>query len=277
MQKINYSLIVSDFDGTLVNEDGTISEKNKQAIADYVASGGAFAISTGRMPDGILSRARELGLTGLVSCCQGAIIADIATGDFVFEGRIPYETTLTIVKKMEEMGLHIHIYDDWDYYCNMDDAALKIYEQAVKSKAILVLDKPLSQFIEEKKFASYKVLAMVPAEENECILNELAAENFAGCALTKSSEYLVEVINSQYSKGTAVEFLANYCRVSLERTVAIGDQRNDMPMIERAGLGVAVNNADALLKEKADYVCARTNEEGAVAEVIAKFGFKEEN
>ena len=60
MQKLNYNLIVSDFDGTLVNEDGTISEKNKKAIADYMAAGGAFAISTGRMPDGILSRAQVL-------------------------------------------------------------------------------------------------------------------------------------------------------------------------------------------------------------------------
>lgn len=275
MQKIKYPLIVSDFDGTLVNEDGTISDKNKQAINDYVALGGAFAISTGRMPDGILSRARELGLKGLVACCQGSIIADIATGDFVFEGRIPYETTLAIVKKMEEMGLHIHIYDSLDYYCNMDDEALKIYEKAVKSKAILVLDKPLSQFVEEKKFASYKVLAMVPAEANEQVLNALAVENFVGCALTKSSEYLVEVINAQYSKGTAVEFLANYYNAPLDKTVAIGDQRNDLPMIERAGLGVAVNNADQGLKDKADYICTCTNEEGAVAEVIAKFGTEE--
>ena len=116
---------------------------------------------------------------------------------------------------------------------------------------------------------------MVPAEANEQVLNALAAENFAGCALTKSSEYLVEVINAQYSKGTAVEFLANYHNVSLDKTVAIGDQRNDLPMIERAGLGVAVNNADQGLKDKADYICTYTNEEGAVAEVIAKFGTEE--
>ena len=68
MRRINYPLIVSDFDGTLVNNDGTISEKNKKAIAEYVAAGGAFAISTGRLPSGILSRAQELGLSGKVCC-----------------------------------------------------------------------------------------------------------------------------------------------------------------------------------------------------------------
>ena len=59
----------------------------------------------------------------------------------------------------------------------------------------------------------------------------------------------------------------------MEKTIAIGDQHNDLPMIERAGLGIAVQNADESLKAKADYVTDRAHEEGAVAEVIEKFGF----
>ena len=94
MRKINYPLIVSDFDGTLVKRDGTISEKNREAIEKYVAAGGHFAISTGRMPAGILNRARELGLQGMVCCCQGAIILDIVSGNVLSEGRISHETTM---------------------------------------------------------------------------------------------------------------------------------------------------------------------------------------
>ena len=274
MQKKEYGLIVSDFDGTLVNHDGTISPKNKQAIADYMKAGGAFAISTGRMPDGILPRAKELGLKGLVSCCQGSIIADIDTNEFVFEGKIPYETTLAIVEKMERMGLHIHVYEAWDYYCNMDDDALKLYERIVKSKATLVLDKPLSQFVREKGLDSYKILAMVHAKDNERVMQELIAENFEGCMVTRSNEYLVEVVNANYSKGTAVEFLAKHFGVSINKTVAIGDQLNDLPMIEKAGLGIAVKNADQGLKDKAEVVAPLTNEEGAVAWAIEEFGLQ---
>ena len=274
MRKIDYKLIVSDFDGTLVNEDGTISDKNKQSIADYVSAGGAFAISTGRMPDGILPRANELGLKGLVSCCQGSIIADIATKEFVFEGRIPYETTLAVVEKMEQMGLHIHVYEAWEYFSNMDDMALKMYENAVKSKAILVIDRPLSQFVKERKLASYKILAMVAPQDNERVIQELQAACFPGCTVTRSSEVLVEVINAKYSKGTAVEFLADYFNTTLDKTVAIGDQLNDLPMIEKAGLGLAVENADKDLKEKANVISPLTNEEGAVAWAIEEFGFQ---
>ena len=274
MQKINCPLIVSDFDGTLVKDDGTISQQNKDAISAYVQAGGAFAISTGRMPSEILPRARELGLQGLISCCQGAIIADIESGNVVMDGKIPYETTLAVVKKMEEMGLHIHIYDLWEYYSNMDDEALKMYEHTVKSKAILVLDRKLSDFVREKRFESYKILAMVHPKDCESVMAELAKMHFNGCEVTRGADFLVEVVNANYSKGTAVEFLAKYFNTNVEQTVAIGDQRNDLPMIERAGLGVAVKNADRALKDKADYVCDLTNEENAVADVIKRFGYK---
>lgn len=277
MRKINYPLIVSDFDGTLVKKDGTIDEKNKKAISEYIAAGGKFAISTGRMPAGILARAKELGLQGMVCCCQGAIIVDIESNEVISQGRIPLDTTIDICKKMEEMDLHIHVYDLWDYYCNKDDEALKFYEKAVKSKAKIVTDKPLSAFVKEANLASYKVLAMVPAEDNEKVLQELAAENFKDCELTKSDAYLVEVVNKNYSKGTAVEFLAKYYNVPIEKTIAVGDQRNDLPMIEKVGLGIAVKNADDALKEAADYICAYTNEEGAIGEIIEEFGFCKEN
>ena len=274
-KQLNYPLIVSDFDGTLVNKDGTISLENSKAIQEYIASGGKFAISTGRLPAGILPRAKELGLSGMVCACQGAIIMDIESKALVSSAKLPFKTTLQIVKAMEEMGLHIQIYDLWNFYSNTDDDALKIYENAVRGKAKLILDKPLSQFVEEHKFESYKVLAMVRKEDNQRVIEELRKANFEGCDVTRSASYLVEVINANYSKGTAVEFLAKYYQVPLEKTIGVGDQWNDLPMIERAGLGIAVKNADQKLKEKA-VVCEYTNEEGAIAKIIEKYGYTEE-
>lgn len=276
MRKIQYPLIVSDFDGTLVCHNGEISAENKGAIADYLACGGAFALSTGRMPSGIISRAKELGLSGLVSCCQGAVILDIQTKEIVLEGKIPLDVTVSICEKMEQMGLHIHVYDLWDYYSNMDDALLKYYEKTVGSSAVLVLDKPISQFVKEKGICAYKILAMVQPQDNQRVMETLAKESFDGCCLTRSADILVEVCNARYSKGTAVEFLSKYYGVPIEKTIAVGDQLNDVPMIDVAGLGIAVANADNGLKVRAGYVCARTNEENAIAEIIDEFGFYKE-
>jgi Cof subfamily protein (haloacid dehalogenase superfamily) len=272
-KKLKYPLIISDFDGTLVNDDGTISQENKNAIAKYVQDGGVFAISTGRMHYGILPRARELGLKGVISCCQGALIMDIETQNILQDGTFSNEKTVEICEIMEELGLHIHLYAFDDYYVNMDDEALKNYERAVRRKGKLVLDKPLSKYAKEKQLCAYKLLAMVPPNETGEVIESLKERNMQGCIVTKSAPFLVEVINEKYSKGTAVDFLAKHYGVAIENTIGIGDQWNDVPMIEAAGLGIAVKNADEQLKKCAvtvDY----TNEESAVGKIIEKYGYQ---
>ena len=276
MRKIKYPLVISDFDGTLVKANGEISEENKKAIAEYIAAGGAFAISTGRLPAGILPRARELGLKGLVCCCQGAIVIDIESGEVVFEKTLSMQSTLTACRKMEELDLHIHLYDLWEYYSNKDDEPLKYYENAVRRKAVRITDEPLSVFAERKGIRAYKLLAMVEEEKSKSIVKELEKADIEGCALTQSGSFLVEVVNKAYSKATAVEFLAKYYGVPVEKTLAIGDQLNDIPMIERAGFGAAVANADEALKRVADFVSDKTNDEGAVGSIIKKFVYTEE-
>lgn len=275
MQKINYGLIVSDFDGTLVKSNGEIPRKNKEAIEKYIADGGKFAISTGRLHYGILSRAQELGLKGAVSCCQGAVIIDTQSGEFLLSGMLSNATTVAVCRKMEELNLHIHLYGEKEFYSNMDDKALRDYERAVRMKATLITDKPLSKFVEETGLCSYKILAMVEPSQTPYIMQELEKAGFKGCEITQSAEFLVEVINANYSKGTAVEFLAKYYGVPLSKTIAVGDQLNDIPMIKKAGLGIAVKNADERLKKEA-VVIDCTNEDGAIAEIIQKYGYMEE-
>lgn len=275
MRKINYQLIISDFDGTLVNEDGTITAKNKEAIANYRKNGGKFAISTGRLPKGILSRAKELGLQGAVSCCQGSIILDIQSQEILYNDSIPNDVSIQICEKLESMGVHVHAYDLWECFCNKDDDALKLYERLTQTKANLIMDKPLSQFIKETGLRSYKFLAMVDPKDSAAIIEELSKETFEGCCVTKSGDFLVEVINARNSKGTAVQFLSEYYDVPIEKTIGVGDQWNDIPMIQAAGLGVAVKNADEKLKEQANVVLDYTNEESAVGELIEKYGYKE--
>lgn len=275
MRKINYSLIVTDFDGTLVGSNREVSAANQEAIKQYVADGGKFAISTGRMPAGILPRAKELGLTGAVCCGQGSVIVDIQSGKILLEGTIPNDVAVTVCKSMEKRGLHIQVYDLWEYYSNMDDEYLRYYEDVVKTKAILVTDKPISQFVQESGMCPFKILAMVEPEDNERIRLELEKENFVGCEVTRSSSALVEVGNSAYSKGTSVTFLAEQYGIDMQKTIAIGDQINDLSMIKRAALGFAVKNADEILKAQA-IVLDKSNDEDAVAYIINHYGYTEE-
>lgn len=276
MKKINYSLIVSDFDGTLVNNDRTIVQSNKDTIKEYIANGGKFAISTGRLPAGIIARAEELELKGVVSCCQGSVIVDIESKEVLLKGTIPHEVTLRVCEKLEAMGVHYHVYDLWDFYSNIDDEPLKMYERMTGSKGIILKDKTLPEFVRETKMEACKFLVMVAPEDNAKIFKILEAENFEGCTITKSGAVLVEIINKNYSKGTTIEFLSKYYNIPIEKIIGIGDQWNDIPMIETAGLGIAVKNADELLKKAADVTFDYTNEEGAVGKIIEKYGYLEE-
>ncbi len=272
MQKIDYALIVTDFDGTLARSDGTVSEKTKNAITRYVADGGRFAISTGRMPAAIISRAKELGLVGAVCCAQGSVIVDIQSEKILLEGRIPNDVAVAVCEAMQARGLHIHVYDLWEYYSNMDDDYLAYYEGVVKTKAVLVTDKPMSQFVKESGMRPFKILAMVDPQENERIRLDLEKENFVGCDVTRSSSLLVEVGNAAFSKGTSVQFLAKQYGIDMQKTIAIGDQINDLSMIQTAALGFAVKNADETLKAHA-ITLDKTNDEDAVAAVIEEYGY----
>lgn len=273
VRKINYKMIVSDFDGTLVQGDGNVSEKNIKAINEYIDAGGIFVISTGRVPSAILSRARELGLKGLISCCQGTIILDIESGNMLFDQRLPEKTTVDACREMEKLGLHIHAYDLWEYYSNIDDEMLRYYQDITETKANLVLNEKLSDFISKKNLSAYKLLAMVLPEDNAKIVAKLKEANIPDCDITKSAKFLVEIVNDKCSKGSAVSFLAKHYGIEIEKTVGIGDNYNDISMIEAVGLGVAVANAEDALKQRAGYVCENSNEQSAIAEVIEKFGF----
>ena len=275
MKKLKYSLFVSDFDGTLVNEDGTISEENKKAIREYVENGGVFAVSTGRMPGGIIHRVRELGLKGYVCTFEGSVIMDIESEKTIVDGKLPPHIGIQVIQKMEELGLHIHAYGLWEYYCNMDDEPLRAYEKLIQKKAEVITDQPLSEYIRKNGITPYKILAIVPPCEIERVRQILEEEQFEGCCVTQSASSFIEVINSEYSKATALAYLAKSNAICIENTIAVGDQKNDLPMLTLAGLGIAVQNATEEIKDKV-VVCAYTNEQSAVAKIIENYAYQKE-
>lgn len=272
MRKINYPLIISDFDGTLLRSDGTIAPDTKAAIDEYIAAGGTFGICTGRMLTSILPRARELGLKGLVASYQGSVITDIESGKLLVDGFMSAEDAAEICRVFESMKLHMHVYELNSFYVNMQDEALGEYEKTCGVKGYVVTEEPISEFILRKNLKILKVLVIVPAEEKYEVykaVSNVLGEKFY---VTYSTAHLVEVTNKKYSKGTAVEFMADYYGVPIERTVAVGDGLNDLPMLEAAGLGLAVKNADEALKNKLP-VFSYSNNENAIGKIIEAYGF----
>lgn len=271
--KINYGLIVSDFDGTLIDDRQRILPEVRTEIERYVSSGGIFAVCTGRMLSSILPQVRSLGLKGLVIGYQGTVIADITTGKIIKCGGMEYCDVVDVCKCLEELGYDINVYCDEKIYTTYseDNPYLNKYEEIIGVKAVHVCGK-MSDYVYEHKMYCQKVLSIVSEIKREELYTELSNRIGDRFDVTCSATVLVEISPIGDNKGEALKFLANHYNIPIEKTIAVGDNLNDLSMITVAGLGIAVGNAAAPLKNAAKFISV-SNNEGALAQIIKKFGF----
>lgn len=272
MSKVNYGLIVSDFDGTLLTTKQTIPQKVKEAIADYVAAGGIFAVCTGRMLASILPQVRSMGLEGLVAAYQGTVIADIESGKLLRNGGFELDDACYICKVLEERGEPINVYADNVMYTTLpaEDGLLTSYEKITGITAHH-FEGRMSDFVRKNKLYCQKIVSVVGPEKKQPLYNYLKSVFGDRFEVTYSAAVLVEVSPKGDDKGAALRFLAAHYGIPPEKTVAIGDNLNDLPMIKAAGVGVAVANGVEEFRSFADEVCSSCND-GGVAEVIRKYG-----
>lgn len=269
---MKYKIFISDFDGTLVRDDGTVSEKNKAAICRYREQGGVFAVCTGRMTPAILPRVRELGLNGLVASFQGAVITEIESGKTlrcsVFQDELAYR----VVRMLEERGYHTHVYTAEKMYCNVADEALAMYERVCGVKAEIV--PCLHEFARNHSLKIVKAVVFVEKERRVETEETLATLFGADCYVTSSAHYLVEVMPAGRNKGEALAFLSDYYGVDSQEIAAIGDMNNDIPLVAAAGGKFAVENAEEGLKRIARVVPSCEND--GVAYALERYAMEEE-
>ena len=271
MKKLDCKLIVSDFDGTLANSENEVTDEVKNAINSYVEDGGIFAVCTGRILPSILPRVRAIGLKGLVIACQGSVIANIESGEIIKSVGFTSAETAEICAYLESIGTKVHAYFTDGFYSDLPEGEkhLKLYEDITGVKG-LHSDKPLSQIVKGENFN--KVATLCHPDEQDELYKKISEKFGARFDVTCSAKVLIEISPMGETKGAAVRFLSAHYGVPIEKCCAVGDNLNDLSMIEAAGVGVAVGNAVDGLKAAANFVTV-TNDEGAVARVIEKFGY----
>ncbi len=274
MKQLNCKLIVSDFDGTLANSGNEVDGQNVSAINRYVKDGGIFAVCTGRILPSILPRVREIGLKGLVAACQGSVIADSESGEIIRAVTFSSAEAAEICASLEEMGVNIQAYFLRGFFSNLpeDEKHLNMYESIIGVKA-LHADVSLSEVIKRGEYAFNKFAVMCRKEEQAELYAAIRGRLGGKFDVTCSANVLIEISPYGETKGSALKFLAEHYSVPIGKTCAVGDNLNDLSMLEAAGYGVAVANCSPLLKERVKYITA-SNDEGAVARVIEDFGYK---
>ncbi|QAY66728.1 Cof-type HAD-IIB family hydrolase [Paenibacillus protaetiae] len=260
-----YKLIAIDVDDTLLRDDLSVSEQQKQALAGAIQRGVTVTLATGRMFASAQKIARQIELNVPIITYQGALVKTLLDGKVLYERYVPQDAAKELFAFTEQRGLHLQLYTDDILYAKEHNDKIKKY--STLTNIPYVVEPDYNKLIE---LPTPKMLII----DEPSYLDELAVELKALIGdrthITKSKPHYLEIMHKEGTKGHALRFLAAHIGCTLEETIAIGDAWNDHEMIEAAGLGVAMGNAIPALKEIADYVTLTNNEDG-VRHVIEKF------
>jgi hypothetical protein len=269
-----YKLIACDLDETLLSLDNTVSQKNVEAIQRADELGVKFVLATGRGYATVQETLKEIGLHNkaneyVISFNGGAVTENKDNEILQLEG-ISFEFASEMYQRGLDYDVCIHVYTQEDVYVyNLVEEE----REHLKTKMdVIEIDDKNIDFLKDEQII--KILYMntdrTYLEEIEKDVKHLTKDS----DVSYSSNRYIEFNQKGVNKGAGITFLANHLDIDISQTIAIGDNFNDLPMLETAGLAVGVQNMVPDLKEKMDYIAQATHEEDAIHEVIEKFILK---
>ena len=271
-----YTLMLSDLDETLlVNNHVTI--ENSKAIKKARMQGLKFVPATGRAYNMIPEILKELGTYDTANeysiCFNGALIVENKNHKILRFRGLSFAQAREIFDVGKEYTICVLIFTlDMCYIFNAD--AEEVNRKRLQNAPFKVVDTYDMDFLKGEKIAKIlfqkrdmEYLRKIEKEIEEITRNKVS--------VSYSSNRYLEVNDLGINKGEALQWLADYLGVTMESTIAMGDNYNDVEMIKTAALGVAVNCAEDDIKEIADYVTKQNYDEDAVKEVIEKFILEE--
>lgn len=264
-------ILFTDIDGTLLDDKKEISKENRKAIEQAIEAGHYVVIATGRPLASAKTVVKKLGLT--MSGCymiayNGAIVYDCATEQILKKEFLSFSCVKELFEKAEQKGLYVQTYKDAEIITKQHTKELDAYRTHTKLSYQVVED-VFEVLTEEPQKAM-----LISLDEKER-LEEFQRENMDWqkdkCISFFSCDEYLEYCPLNSTKGSGMEYLCDFLNIPMEQTIAAGDERNDIPMLQTAHIGVAMKNAKEEVKECADYITKKTNNESGIAEVIEKF------
>lgn len=255
--------VAMDLDGTVLDETFRPSARTTAAIALAEAKGIACLIATGRMFVSARRVADTLGIRRPLVCYQGALVADPVTGEVLVHRPVDAALAREILRAMpEEHARRSNLYIEDELYVWEENEATLRYSQVAGVPMHIV--GPLADWIERP---TTKIVTVGRPEVMDALRDELKPLFEDRAFVAKSLPYFLEFAAPGVSKASGLKLVADLLDVSAEQVVAVGDAENDREMLEWAGCGLAVANADERLKGEADGVIPSVHEDG-VAQLL---------
>ncbi|MGL4535637.1 MAG: Cof-type HAD-IIB family hydrolase [Weissella cibaria] len=275
-----YKMLVSDLDETLLNDDGTVHADNLAAIKTAVAHGFKFVPNTGRSVNSVQALLKTLGLYDqagqYVISYNGAAIVENKDNQVLLTRGMDRELAAQIFRAglvNDQVDVHIYTVDTLFIYNisptdkqYMAERGVPYELMASDDLAFLANEQPVMKVIFEHPDQA------VREQIRDAVLAAVGAD---AVEATFSSSRYVEFNTKGVDKGSASLLLGEKLGIQRDEIIAAGDNNNDLKMLTAVGLGVSVANGIPAVQEAAAVVTERTNNEGAIAEILEKYALKD--
>lgn len=265
---MRYKLLALDLDGTVVGANLVIPESVRAGVARLLASGVYVTIATGRMFAATLPFAQQLGLNQAVICYQGAMVRDIGTSTTLAHFPMPTDLAIEAATVLAEADICAIAYVNEQLCVAKHRPELDMYLAYHPHTVDLVIVHDLAAFVAQNQ--PTKILFVAPPEVVGPALAQLTPHFANRLTTIRSHAIFGELTALDVSKGRALAALAEQLGIAQAEVVAIGDQENDLSMIEWAGLGLAMGNAIPAAQAIADAILPSVDEAG-VAVAIERY------
>ena len=269
--KMKYKLLVIDIDGTLVGRDGSISTKDKEALARVKQLGIRVSLSTGRVTRACRGIINQLSLDGYHMFFDGALISSPAQDEEVYVQPLSQEVMKPAVEFARLNNILLELYSATHYFVERETWASDIRRQFFGIEPTVV---DFTKLSDRERIIKGGITVLSPEEVAKATGFCLQFDGRLHFTWTKTPAYpdisFINVLAPEVSKGKALEALASYLGVSLDEVIAIGDGPNDISLLASAGLGIAMGNATDELKAVADHITLDIDHSGLAA-AINKF------
>lgn len=257
-------MVVTDIDGTIYSSEFGIKECVKACIHNLINNNIYVVIATGRTYGSAKSVADQLGIKCPLICYQGGMINSY-DGDILDVKYLDPEIAREIITDCRKRNIHLNVYVEDKLYVEDDNQYIKDY---IDDKGI---NYHIVNSFDELDFTKLNKLLVINYDCRfiDSLIQELQLK-YPQLYIVKSFDYFCEIANKEATKGNAIKFLAKKYGITTEEVLAIGDQNNDIEMVQTAGTGVAMGNGTEEIKAAADYITDTVQNNGFV-KAIDKF------
>jgi hypothetical protein len=259
------SAVITDVDGTLVNDEERLTPRAVSAVAGLRASGIVFSIISSRPPRGMRQLLGPLEITTPIGSFNGGVIT--ATDlSIISEHLLSPAIARRTVDMLNAHGVQVWVFSGQDWLvCDSDGPYVGIEERTVGFRAKIVKDFEASLDGAAKIVGVSRDFELLARCESD--VHSALADN---ASVTRSKPYYLDITHPLANKGAALSEIAQLLTVPLAEIAVIGDGGNDVAMFERSGLSIAMGNASPEVQQAADFVTDSNSDEG-FANAVERF------